>query len=127
MKIHAAERHIQDMVASRSWKITEPLRRFSMFFRKLKHGGRIKTPDADMNNFVEGDGGSVEEKTESSSKASDFSSEKKALILKKHLMEKIPVPIICEQFGLEHAVFYRWLKEFYDSGTLVFKSQDNIS
>jgi hypothetical protein len=127
MRIHAAERRIQDICTSRSWKITEPLRKISMFIKKLKHRGRIITSSADVECSGKDNGSSLEEETEVSLKESDFTPEKKAFILKKHLMEKIPVPIICEQYGLEHAVFYEWLKEFFESGDLVFKSIDPIS
>ncbi len=127
MRIHMAERRIQDICASRSWKITEPLRRISMFIRKLKHGDQAITPEAEMEYSMKNNGSSLEGEKNIPSKESNFSPEKKAFILKKHLMEKIPVPVICEQYGLEYAVFYRWLKEFYDSGTLVLKNQKNIS
>ena len=127
MKIHAAERHIQDICASRSWKITEPLRSFSMFIRKLKQRGEDPSPENEMEHSMNENSSSLEEETQKSSKEIIFSPEKKAFILKKHLMEKIPVSVICEQYGLKDAVFYQWLKDLFDNSALVFQNLDNIS
>ncbi len=127
MRIQVAERRIQDICASRSWKITEPLRSFSMFIKKLKILDQVTTPENEMEDSVKDNGSSFKEEKNIPFKETNFSPEKKVFILKKHLMEKIPVPVLCEQYGLEHAVFYRWLKEFFDSGALVFKNRENIS
>ena len=126
-RIHTAERRIQNIYSSRSWRMTEPLRKISMRIRKWRQGEGIENSDPDLENIESEDGVGYEEGIANSSKASGFSPEKKALILKMHLMEKIPVPIICDRYGLEIDLFYRWFKEFKDSGTLVFKGKENMS
>lgn len=41
-------------------------------------------------------------------------------ILKRHLVEKKSVPDLCDKYHLHPAVFYRWLKTFFESGTVAF-------
>lgn len=36
--------------------------------------------------------------------------EEKVSILRRHLIEKVPVSNLCEEFGLHPTVFYRWLE-----------------
>ena len=42
--------------------------------------------------------------------------EEKVSILRRHLIEKVPVSNLCEEFGLHPTVFYRWLKQFFEKG-----------
>jgi len=44
-----------------------------------------------------------------SEKRRHFSPEEKVGILKKHLLEKVPVYTLCDQFGIHPAMFHRWL------------------
>jgi transposase-like protein len=50
-----------------------------------------------------------------------FSAEEKVLILRRHLVDKIPVSDLCDQYGLNPTVFYRWQKEFFENGTAAFE------
>jgi len=45
----------------------------------------------------------------------------KVAILKKHLLEKVSVSDLCDQYGLHPTVFYRWQKEFFENGGLGFQ------
>jgi transposase-like protein len=56
-------------------------------------------------------------------KRKHYSPEEKVNILKKHLLEKVPVSDLCDQHGLHPTVFHRWLKEFFENGTLAFQKQ----
>jgi transposase len=49
-----------------------------------------------------------------------FSSQEKVAILKRHLLEKIPVSDLCDEFGLNTTVFYRWQQEFFENGYRAF-------
>jgi len=49
-----------------------------------------------------------------------FSSQEKVRILKKHLVEKVAVSELCQQYNLHPTVFYRWLKEFFENGAAAF-------
>ena len=58
-----------------------------------------------------------------SRKRKHYSPEEKINILKKHLLEKVPVSDLCDQHGLHPTVFHRWLKEFFENGALAFQKQ----
>ena len=54
--------------------------------------------------------------------------EEKVTILKKHLLEKVPVSDLCDQYGLHPTVFHRWMKEFFENAALAFqKDKDTRS
>jgi len=48
--------------------------------------------------------------------------EEKVSILRRHLIEKVPVSNLCEEFGLHPTVFYRWLKQFFENGAAAFQN-----
>jgi transposase len=52
-----------------------------------------------------------------------YTSEEKVTILRRHLLDKIPVSDLCEELGLQPTVFYRWQKEFFENGASVFQSK----
>src|ERR1700730_2971804 len=43
-----------------------------------------------------------------------FSAEEKVAVLRRHLLDKVPVSDLCEELGLRPTVFYRWQKEFFE-------------
>ena len=45
-----------------------------------------------------------------------FTPEEKVAILRRHLLDKVPVSELCEELGLRPTVFYRWQKEFFENG-----------
>ena len=49
-----------------------------------------------------------------------FSGPDKVAILKKHLIDKVPVSNLCDEHDLYPTQFYAWLKEFFESGHTVF-------
>jgi transposase len=49
------------------------------------------------------------------------SAEQKVTILRRHLLEKVPISDLCEEFGLQPTVFYRWQKEFFENGAAAFQ------
>jgi len=40
-----------------------------------------------------------------------LSAEEKAVVLRRHLVDKVPVSEVCEQYGIQPTVFYRWQKQ----------------
>ena len=50
-----------------------------------------------------------------------YSPEEKVAILRKHLVEKVPVSDVCEEYGLHPTIFYRWQKEFFEKGAAAFR------
>jgi transposase len=57
----------------------------------------------------------------------NYSAEEKVAILKKHLLDQIPISDICDQYNLHPTVFYRWQKEFFDNASLAFKKDNDKS
>ena len=42
-------------------------------------------------------------------------------IVRRYLVDKIPVSDLCDEYGLNPTVFYRWQKEFFENGTAAFE------
>lgn len=40
-----------------------------------------------------------------------YTAEEKVAILRRHLLDKVPVSDLCEELSLKPTVFYRWQKE----------------
>ena len=51
-----------------------------------------------------------------------YSATEKVAILRRHLLEHIPVSELCEQHQLQPTVFYRWQKQFFENGVAAFTS-----
>jgi transposase-like protein len=47
-------------------------------------------------------------------KRKQYSARQKVAILRKHLLDKIPVSDICDEYGLQPTVFYRWQKQLFE-------------
>jgi len=56
-----------------------------------------------------------------------YTAEEKVAILKRHLLEKVPVSELCEEKGLRPTVFYRWQKEFFENGAAAFEARERPS
>lgn len=44
-----------------------------------------------------------------------FTTEQKAAILRRHLVDKIPVSDLCNELKLQPSVFYQWLRQVHDN------------
>ena len=49
-----------------------------------------------------------------------FAATEKVSILKRHLVDKVPVSNLCDELHLYPHQFYGWLKDFFENGHLVF-------
>jgi|SRR5579864_2735681 len=56
-----------------------------------------------------------------------YSAEEKVAILKRHLLEKVSVADLCEEYSLQPTVFYRWQKEFFENAATAFESKQRPS
>ena len=45
-----------------------------------------------------------------------YTPEEKVAILRRHLVEGVPISDLCDERGLQPTVFYRWQKEFFENG-----------
>jgi putative transposase len=53
--------------------------------------------------------------------------EEKVAILRRHLVEKVPVSNLCEESGVHPTVFYSWLKQFFEQGGAAFSPPERAS
>jgi transposase-like protein len=52
-----------------------------------------------------------------------YTAEEKVAILRRHLVEQVPVSKLCDELGLQPTVLYRWQKEFFENGSAVFQAK----
>ena len=51
-----------------------------------------------------------------------FPSPERVAILKRHLVEKVPVSDLCDELGIGPSQFYRWQKELFENGHAAFEN-----
>ncbi len=51
----------------------------------------------------------------------NYTPEQKVAILKRHLVEKVPISDLCDELGLNPTVFYGWQKQFFENGAAAFQ------
>ena len=56
------------------------------------------------------------------SKLRVFSAAEKVVILKKHLVEKVPVSDLCDEYKTHVNTFYHWIKIFFENGAAAFQA-----
>lgn len=49
-----------------------------------------------------------------------FADHDKVAILKRHLIDKVPVSDLCDELNIYPNQFYDWLKKFFENGHLAF-------
>lgn len=53
-----------------------------------------------------------------------FSAQEKVAILRRHLVERVPVSDLCDEYHLAPNLFYRWQKEFFENGAAAFEREN---
>ncbi len=48
-------------------------------------------------------------------KRRNFTADEKAKIIRRHLIDKIPVSDLCEECGIQPTVYYRWQKALFEN------------
>lgn len=51
-----------------------------------------------------------------------FSGADKVVILKRHLVDKVPVSDLCDELGLQVNQFYQWQRQFFENGQAAFEN-----
>lgn len=51
----------------------------------------------------------------------NYTPEEKVALLKRHLVEKVPVSDLCDEAGLNPTVFYGWQKQLFENATAAFE------
>jgi transposase len=49
-----------------------------------------------------------------------YTAQEKMSILRRHLVDGIPVSDLCDELGLQPTVFYRWQKTLFEDGASLF-------
>jgi transposase len=52
-----------------------------------------------------------------------FAGAEKLAILRKHLIEKLPLSEVCQKHGISPTLFYQWQKKLFEEGASVFESK----
>lgn len=50
-----------------------------------------------------------------------FEPEEKVAIVRRHLLEQVPVSDLCDEYGIQPTVFYRWQKQLFENGAAAFE------
>lgn len=53
-----------------------------------------------------------------------FSPEQKVAVLRRHLLEKVPVSDLCDELQIAPSLFYLWQREFFENGQAAFEKSD---
>ena len=60
-------------------------------------------------------------------KRHNYSPSEKVAILKRHLVDRVPVSDLCDEYRLQPAIFYGWQKQFFENGTVAFERSPGIT
>ena len=52
-----------------------------------------------------------------------FTAEEKVRVLRRHLVDKIPVSEVCEKEGIQPTQFYNWQKQLFEGASALFEGQ----
>lgn len=55
----------------------------------------------------------------------NYTGQEKVAILKRHLVDQVPISDLCDEYQLQPTVFYRWQKEFFENGAAAFEKSNN--
>lgn len=53
----------------------------------------------------------------------NYTPQEKVAMLRRHLIEKVPLSEICDKNQLQPTVFHRWMREFFENGAVAFEPQ----
>lgn len=54
-------------------------------------------------------------------KRRNISSQEKVEIIRKHLLEQVPVSDLADEYGFQPTQFYQWQKQFFENAQAVFE------
>jgi transposase-like protein len=54
-------------------------------------------------------------------KRKTWTAQEKAVIIREHLVENVPVSDLCDRHGLHPTLFYRWQKELFENASAAFE------
>lgn len=54
-----------------------------------------------------------------------YTAQEKISILRRHLVDGVPVSDLCDELGLQPTVFYRWQKTLFENGAAAFENNNS--
>lgn len=57
----------------------------------------------------------------------NYTAQEKVAILRRHLIERVPVSDLCEEYQLQPTVFYRWEQDLFEHGALALERKASHS
>ncbi len=54
----------------------------------------------------------------------NYSPAEKVAILRRHLIDRIPVSDLCDEYQLQPTLFYHWQKQFFENGTAALERKN---
>jgi transposase-like protein len=55
----------------------------------------------------------------------NYTPEEKVTILRRHLIDQVPISDLCDEYQLQPKLFYDWQKQFFEQGTVAFTRQSS--
>ena len=55
------------------------------------------------------------------------SAQEKVAILRRHLIDRVPVSDLCDEYQLQPTLFYPWQKQFFENGAAAFERKNAAS
>lgn len=49
-----------------------------------------------------------------------YTAEEKVIILRRHLIDPVPISDLCDEYHFHPTQFYRWQRQFFENGTAAF-------
>lgn len=59
------------------------------------------------------------------SKRKHLAPEQKVTVVRRHLLENIPVSDLCDEYGIHATQYYAWQKQLFESAAQVFERRPN--
>jgi len=120
-KLNAANSRLSAVYSSKSWKLTVPLRWASMHIQKI-----FRKQAADEIQLDDSQNSATRLSSSFNNLFKDkgyYSPQEKLNILQKHMVDKVPVTELCEQYELECEMLYDWQKELFENGAFAFQKR----
>ncbi len=51
----------------------------------------------------------------------NYTAAEKMVLLRRHLIDRVPVSTVCDEARLQPTVFYRWLKQLFENGAVALE------
>ena len=61
------------------------------------------------------------------SKRKQFTPEQKIAMVRRHLLERVPVSDLCDEFGIHATQYYNWQKQLFENAEPAFERRTNKS